>query len=111
MQMLTRAQFAATMPSPDAPHSFQTTRWSMVRRATGEDDAAARSALAALCEAYWFPICAFIRRSGRTPHDAEDLTQGFFAWLLTKGALAKADEDKGRHLPPHLRAAVRERRA
>ena len=68
----------------------------MVRRATGDDDTAARAALAALCEAYWFPIYAFIRRSGKSPHDAEDLTQGFFAWLLAKGALAKADADKGK---------------
>ncbi len=68
----------------------------MVRRATGEDDTAAMTALAALCDAYWFPIYAFIRRSGKSPHDAEDLTQGFFAWLLAKGALAKADADKGK---------------
>lgn len=68
----------------------------MVRRATGEDDGAARAALAALCEAYWFPIYAYIRRSGGAPHDAEDLTPGFFAWLLAKGALAKADADKGK---------------
>lgn len=68
----------------------------MVRRATGDDDAAASAALAALCETYWFPIYAYLRRSGRAPHDAEDLTQGFFAWLLAKGALAKADADKGK---------------
>ncbi|MEO6753431.1 MAG: sigma factor [Chthoniobacteraceae bacterium] len=68
----------------------------MVRRATGDDDAAAMTALTALCEAYWFPIYAYIRRSGRPSHDAEDLTQGFFAWLLAKGALAKADADKGK---------------
>ena len=83
------------MPRP-APHSFQQTRWSLVQRATGTDDAAAMTALAALCEAYWYPIYAYIRRAGRNPHDAEDLTQGFFAWLLEKGVLAKADASKGK---------------
>ncbi len=76
--------------------SFQTTRWSVVQRATGSDDEAAQAALAALCEAYWYPIYAYIRRSGRNPHDAEDLTQGFFAWLLERDTLAMADAEKGK---------------
>ncbi len=84
------------MPPPAAAHSFQTTRWSLVQRATGSDEAAAMRALATLCEAYWYPIYAYIRRSGRNPHDAEDLTQGFFAWLLQRGTLAKADAGKGK---------------
>lgn len=80
----------------DTPQSFQTTHWSMVRRATGNDDAAARVALAALCERCWYPIYAFFRRSGKSPHDAEDLTQGFFARLLEKAMLASADPERGR---------------
>ena len=64
--------------------SFQTTRWSVVRRAVGTDEATAPQALAALCEAYWYPLYAYVRRSGYNPHDAEDLTQGFFARLLEK---------------------------
>jgi RNA polymerase sigma-70 factor (ECF subfamily) len=79
-----------------APHSFQTTRWTVVRRAVGSDDAAAKQALAVLCEGYWYPIYAFIRRSGKSPHDAEDLTQGFFARLLEKDMLATADPLKGK---------------
>jgi len=84
------------MNPPAAPHSFQTTRWSLVRRAIGADDAAARAALAALCAGYWYPLYAFIRRSGKSPQDAEDLTQGFFARLLEKGTLAAADPEKGK---------------
>jgi RNA polymerase sigma-70 factor (ECF subfamily) len=84
------------MAHPTAPHSFQTTHWSIVRKAIGSDDAAARGALSTLCEAYWYPIYAFVRRSGYGPHDAEDLTQGFFAWLLEKETLAKADPEKGK---------------
>jgi RNA polymerase sigma-70 factor (ECF subfamily) len=68
----------------------------VVRRAVGSDDAAAREALAVLCEGYWFPIYAFIRRSGKSPHDAEDLTQGFFARLLENDMLAAADPAKGK---------------
>ena len=84
------------MPTSTAPHSFQTTRWSVVSRALGSDDSAARHALAALCEAYWYPLYAYFRRSGKSSHDSEDLTQGFFARLLSKEILAKADPDKGR---------------
>lgn len=57
---------------------------------------AAMLALEQLCNSYWYPIYAFIRRSGRSPHDAEDLTQGFFAKLLDKATLANADPAKGK---------------
>ena len=72
--------------------SFSATRWSLVLAAAGD----AETALAALCRAYWFPLYAFVRRQGNSPHDAEDLTQGFFAHLLGKGALAHVDRAKGR---------------
>jgi len=81
---------------PAAQRSFQTTRWSVVRRAVGADDAKAAQALAALCEGYWYPLYAYVRRSGYSPHDAEDLTQGFFARLLEKNILAAADPEKGK---------------
>jgi DNA-directed RNA polymerase specialized sigma24 family protein len=81
---------------PAAQRSFQTTRWSVVRRAVGTDDAKAAQALAALCEGYWYPLYAYVRRSGYSPHDAEDLTQGFFARLLEKNVLAAADPEKGK---------------
>ena len=68
----------------------------MVRKAVGSDDAVARQALAAFCDGYWYPIYAFIRRSGKSPHDAEDLTQGFFARLLEKEILARADQARGK---------------
>ncbi len=84
------------MNVPSAPHSFHTTRWSLVRQALSASDPAAGKALATLCEAYWYPVYAFIRRSGKSSHDAEDLTQGFFARLLEKDILAAADREKGR---------------
>lgn len=84
------------MNAPHAPRSFHTTRWSRVRQAASSADPAAAQALAELCEAYWYPVYAFVRSSGKGPHDAEDLTQGFFARLLEKGILASADPDKGK---------------
>ncbi len=78
------------------PRLFQTTQWTMVRQAAGTDDALARKALAALCNSYWYPLYAYIRRTGASPHDAEDLTQGFFAHLIEKGILADADPSKGK---------------
>ncbi|MDB5351024.1 MAG: hypothetical protein JWN86_2271 [Planctomycetota bacterium] len=56
----------------------------------------AREALAALCEDYWYPLYAFVRRRGRDPEGAEDLVQGFFARLLEKGDLETVDRRKGR---------------
>ncbi len=84
------------MHSQVLPQSFQTTRWSLVQRANGDIDDEALQALAALCDSYWYPVYAYIRRSGYGAHDAEDLTQGFFAKLLEKGTLAHADPAKGR---------------
>ncbi|MBX7212331.1 MAG: sigma-70 family RNA polymerase sigma factor [Verrucomicrobiaceae bacterium] len=84
------------MHSQPLPRTFQTTRWSLVHRANGDVDEEARQALAALCDSYWYPIYAYIRRSGYGAHDAEDLTQGFFTRLLEKDILAAADPAKGK---------------
>jgi RNA polymerase sigma-70 factor (ECF subfamily) len=56
----------------------------------------ARDALAALCQAYWYPIYAFIRGKGYSRDDAEELTQAYFARLLEKAVIAAADQRKGR---------------
>jgi RNA polymerase sigma-70 factor (ECF subfamily) len=55
-----------------------------------------REALAKLCEAYWRPVYAFIRRKGNDPDRAADLTQDFFTLLIEPGALAAVSEGKGR---------------
>jgi len=49
-----------------------------------------------LCRAYWYPLYAFVRRKGHGPHDAQDLTQAFFARLLEKNYVAQADRERGR---------------
>lgn len=75
---------------------FHTTRWSLVlaagRRASPRSD----QALAALCDTYWYPLYAYVRRLGQSPEDAQDLTQDFFARLLEKNCLADVARDKGR---------------
>jgi DNA-directed RNA polymerase specialized sigma24 family protein len=63
-------------------HQFTTTRWSVVLRARGDDPEQTRAALEQLCGEYWYPLYAYVRRSGKTPEDAADLTQSFFAKLL-----------------------------
>jgi RNA polymerase sigma-70 factor (ECF subfamily) len=74
---------------------FTTTHWSMVLTAGG-NDAHARAALEQLCEVYWYPLYAFVRRLGHNAHDAEDLVQGFFEECLGKNYIANAEEAKGR---------------
>src|SRR5436190_80559 len=74
---------------------FETTHWSVVLGATDES-ANGDAALARLCTAYWRPLYGFVRRSGHSPEDAQDLTQEFFARLLAKKYLRTADPQKGR---------------
>ena len=78
------------------PARFHTTYWSVIQAAAGEDSAAARDALGTLCETYWYPIYAFVRRSGCDPDEAGDLTQAFFARLLEKRDIGMADPVRGR---------------
>ena len=73
-----------------------TTRWSVVRAAGDRASPAFQTALNALCEAYWHPAYAFVRRSGYDADNARDLTQAFFARVLEKDLLKRAREDRGR---------------
>jgi RNA polymerase sigma factor (sigma-70 family) len=74
---------------------FLTTRWSLVAAAGGEGMPAA-AALAMICETYWFPLYAFIRRQGTTREEAEDLTQGFFMDLLERSPWDRLAGERGR---------------
>jgi len=76
--------------------SFPVTRWSVVVAAQAQPTALSLAALETLCQAYWYPLYSFARRSGQTPHDAQDLTQEFFRHLLEKKWLDAADREKGR---------------
>ncbi|MCI0535563.1 MAG: sigma-70 family RNA polymerase sigma factor [Verrucomicrobiales bacterium] len=102
---------------------FPKTRWSLVLRTRHDAEAAAsaQDALSELCEAYWYPIYAFARRTGLPPDDAADACQSFFARILSANLFAKADPQRGRlrsfllgtfqnHLSELTRAAHREKR-
>jgi RNA polymerase sigma-70 factor (ECF subfamily) len=79
-----------------ASSDFPMTRWSVVLSAREGDASRAKAALAELCEAYWLPLYAFARRTGKSAEDAEDLTQGFFVRLIEKDLFAKADAERGK---------------
>jgi RNA polymerase sigma factor (sigma-70 family) len=68
----------------------------MVLAAGRGSDPTAKRALEQLCRSYWPPLFSFVRRQGYSPHDAQDLTQGFFAWLLESNHLGVADPERGR---------------
>lgn len=76
--------------------AFPTTHWSLICRAGHEDAQVRQQALSEICQLYWPPVYAFIRSRGYAPHDAEDLTQDFFAELLRHNDFAKADQSLGR---------------
>ena len=83
-----------TLAAP--PPLFVTTRWSVVLAARGKSSPESATALETLCRAYWQPLYAYVRGSGHAPHDAQDLTQEFFARLLAKDFLRAASREKGR---------------
>jgi len=82
-----------------APHGqgrFATTHWSVVRAAGRPDSVHYRQALETLCQTYWFPLYAYLRRHGNSSNGAEEYTQAFFAHLLEKDSVRLADPDRGK---------------
>jgi len=75
---------------------FATTRWSVVLAAGQDDSALALAALETLRRAYWYPLYAYVRRRSYGEHDAQDLTQGFFAHLLQREAFGAVVPGRGR---------------
>jgi RNA polymerase sigma factor (sigma-70 family) len=79
------------------PGRFVTTRWTLVAAAAADSsDPQRQEALGDLCQAYWPPLYAFLRRRGHSPEDAQDLTQGFFARVLERRDFRAADPARGR---------------
>ncbi len=82
--------------SPSKDSGFATTHWSVVMAAGKGHSAQAADALEQLCRTYWYPLYAFVRRHVPEAHDAEDLTQEFFARFLAKEYFGRADPALGR---------------
>lgn len=76
--------------------AFETTSWSLIRTAAHHPSTEASEALSVLCQRYWPPVYAFIRRSGYNRPDSEDLTQAFFTLLIEKQYLLDADPARGK---------------
>ena len=86
-----------SMPeSGSAAARFERTLWSEVLAAGHPERPDAARALERLCRVYWFPIYAYLRRRGFPSHEAKDLTQGFFCYLVQKNVVQAADPAKGR---------------
>jgi RNA polymerase sigma factor (sigma-70 family) len=92
--------YVKTLPGTTHGQSdpFAPTHWSVILAACGNQDTSeiARSALAQLCETYWAPLYSFVRSRGYAMHDAQDLTQSFFAYLIEKKIYARADRQQGK---------------
>src|SRR5438876_4225550 len=82
--------------TPPDTEQFCTTHWSVVLVAGDAASPRASEALEKLCRTYWYPLYAYTRRLSYSPHDAQDLTQRFFAPLLEKNFLESVDRRKGR---------------
>jgi RNA polymerase sigma-70 factor (ECF subfamily) len=91
-----RSSNAAFPKSGSSAAVFATTKWTRVLLARNPDSLEAREALGQLCQTYWYPLYAFMRRSGYAREDAQDLAQDFFARLLSQEWLARVDPRKGR---------------
>jgi RNA polymerase sigma factor (sigma-70 family) len=76
--------------------AFVATRWSVVMAVGRGETSHAQAALEELCQTYWQPLYAFLRRQGQPPAEAEDLTQAFFAQLLKRNAIRSVAPEKGR---------------
>lgn len=90
--------FAEPVPPFRGPHAgpFLTTHWSVIVRAGDSVSPEGDKAMAELCESYWYPLYAFVRRRGHSHEDACDLTQEFFARLIEKRYLRSVDANRGK---------------
>jgi RNA polymerase sigma factor (sigma-70 family) len=77
---------------------FAPTHWSVILAAgrSEADPEIAQAALAQLCQTYWAPLYTFVRSRGHAVHDAQDLTQSFFVYLIEKKIYGRADRQKGK---------------
>ena len=82
--------------TPARSGTFATTHWSVVLAAADQERPEAVQALETLCRTYWYPLYAYVRRQGYDVADAQDLTQGFFAHILSRGFLKRASPSKGK---------------
>jgi len=81
---------------PGGISRFATTHWSVVLAAGSASSPDCQRALSTLCQTYWYPLYAYLRRRGHDSHQAEDYTQAFFAQMLEKGYLSRVEPKPGK---------------
>jgi|SRR6185503_10254096 len=96
--MAGESDLASSASSPPAPAGdfFVTTRWTVVLSAGRKSSPQSDRALGELCQIYWYPLYAYIRRQGHSKEDAEDLVQAFFARFLEKNYLEGLSAERGK---------------
>ncbi|MBX7165522.1 MAG: RNA polymerase subunit sigma-24 [Pirellulales bacterium] len=104
--LATRRPLDKAASAAGASNQFVTTDWSLVSDAR-QGGAGHSDSLALLCQQYWFPLYADLRRGGYSTHDAEDLVQSFLAWIVAADLLRRADRERGR-FRTFLRVALRQ---
>ena len=90
---MTPAEETQVQPKDGA---FTATQWTQIRLAAETSSPDGQEALQQLCQTYWYPLYAYVRRKGHNPEEAQDLTQAFFARLLDKKYIALAAPELGR---------------
>ncbi len=85
-----------TNAGPADTSRFATTHWSVVLAAVSPSSPEYQQAISTLCQTYWFPLYAYLRRHGCDTHQAEDCTQAFFAQMLEKHSLRLANPERGK---------------
>src|SRR6266436_8259588 len=77
-------------------NEFPTTSWTLVVAAGNSLHQDCRDALTRLCEHYWYPVYAYVRRRGYPEGEAQDLTQDFFVRILEGRYLDRVDPNRGK---------------
>lgn len=93
---LTKRNLPASAAPVASRSMFPNTQWTELAHATLSGEETSRAALDALCRNYWEPVRQFVLLRGWPPHEAPDLTQSFFLYLMEKGVLRQAEREKGR---------------
>ena len=86
----------ARLPRDGGRKGFTTTSWSLIAAAAETGNPARPEAIASLCQAYWNPVYAYLRRRGHDADQAQDLTQGFFSEILARKFFKDARHERGR---------------
>ena len=76
--------------------NFSTTQWTLVAEAGDTTSPEATEALGELFSTYWYPLYAYVRRTGKAAEEAQDLVQTFFMDVLEKNVFRVADRERGK---------------